>query len=219
MIDKRVIVSATIVLQYICVCAVLSFGEELRSLELAGEHHDASLHCTLEGSAADADAHEVEDADEPGSATIVDDTGRVEDALPISGGEVELHAGGNITLKTHFGTVTYYSDRNGYEARCGRCGPIDSGGFHGAKCILSKTCNGSDSKAAQGRPLGLISSWLMYGVECENKEQHKSYRPTRMERVVARLQFQEWYPEGFALLEEKERCPREDEDDEPVSLP
>ena len=92
---------------------------------------------------------------------------------------------------------------------------------HGPSCSKQRTLEASKrGRRAQGRPMGLLVSWLKAGMRplVENEEDHKKARIRRRERVASRLEV-EAYPDARPFLD-KERDPWSDESDgEPKGQP
>ena len=131
---------------------------------------------------------------------------------PAPGGD-----GGDLRMVVFIvpgGRITYYPVRNFMTGECNH--PA-----HG-KCVLQRTCNvGEGKKEWQGRPLGLLLSWLKKGRDLASKDEHwhRLVWPQHEERHDARLAFLTSDSADAVQLRRVERKPRPDEGPEPVGCP
>jgi hypothetical protein len=129
----------------------------------------------------------------------------------------EIHDRGHAIVRVEFpnrSTISLYSDGR-FEAVCRHPDHTPSG-----KCRLTRTsCESADPGAeAQGRPLGLLSAWVLATSDFSTREEHcnvfalyildSEARQAARNRLLA-------LP-GGALLLEAERAPREAEGPEPA---
>lgn len=110
------------------------------------------------------------------------------------------------------GKITYYPKGDFFEAVC-------FNREHKGKCQKSRVAHGTASRPAQGRPLGLLSAFLMDACDWPCKLTHEGAEPSHDQRSSARIFCRLGFP-TFACLEEKGRMTRDDEfEDEPEDLP
>ena len=69
----------------------------------------------------------------------------------------------DMVMGLHGGQIAFYANKHIFQATCGN-------GAHG-RCVLTRSAAGG-SRAAQGRPLGLLSAWLELGNNTASKDQH-----------------------------------------------
>eukprot|EP00971_Amphidinium_carterae_P025321 499916-Amphidinium_carterae.2 len=121
-------------------------------------------------------------------------------------GQLYRKADAEVVIGT--GAIRFYLNKDELVAYCGQQG-------HGS-CRLSRTCKQSSSskRPGQGRPLGLLSAWLLR--ECEDADAHKSFKPSLDERKLARGMLN-LCPDSDTLVS-AERMVRDGEDDEPDVL-
>lgn len=119
-------------------------------------------------------------------------------------------SGANITrieIPGH-GELVYYHDLEAIQAKCTEPGHGD--------CRKQRTIK-PGSKAGQGRPIGLLVSWLMQGSQFPSQAEHShSCKPSLDQRVEARNVFMGLdEAESFLAFE---RAKGSNEDDEPVRI-
>lgn len=91
------------------------------------------------------------------------------------------------------------------------------------KCRLNRTCNASNTRSAQGRPIGYLVTWLLDSGRHGNREAHFGARRadcvTRLDvRIAARAWFKERCPNAAGALS-KERPQGCDPNEEPPGVP
>ena len=123
--------------------------------------------------------------------------------------------------RVHFpvagGQIVFHKTRKDFYAECPVRG--DDVGQHGKLCRKCRTSKASGGrKSAQGRPLGLLVSWLQKAHEHASADSHKVLcRSSFAERKAAR-QFRKSLPGSSALLDH-ERPVQAGEDSEPEQEP
>jgi hypothetical protein len=147
------------------------------------------------------------------ASVILEEPDEIEPDASAGGDEGDHHA----LFRCEFpngGTVSYYKDGR-FEAVCRHPSHLPKG-----RCRLTRTCERSldETSEAQGRPLGLMSSWLLRADMFASKEEHCDlfalFVLTHEERLEARHQLQA-LPFGPQLCD-AERASREGEGAEPV---
>jgi hypothetical protein len=170
----------------------------------------------------------------PGSVAHVPSPARDDVGLP--GVDANLHAVGDDVGSAHgsvagrvlgqvgkadvtvdipgFGKISFYQRYQRFQATC--CAVE-----HGASCKLTRTQNRSIAKPAQGRPLGLMVSWLReLGPLVDCKADHRSeLLMTGLDRATRRghRHFLRTLPNGVELESREIRHPGEDS--EPEDMP
>lgn len=119
-----------------------------------------------------------------------------------------------FVLEHPLGTVRFYSSVQSFVAECTSPG-------HG-RCRLTRTCRPSPiaSKAAQGRPIGLLSAWLAQGSQFQNADEHKHafvVASISFEDRAAARQEASAFP-AYHTLTGFERPRRDEEGDEPAGI-
>ena len=180
---------------------------------VADDAEEAVSDCDPEGAESDADEggdhpcgdvpFEVEDNCARGS----DDPG------PPNGEAADDRQSAELVRKwPGHGKITFYKKKGFFEAVC-------SNRLHVGSCRRKRMQTASKTFAAQGRPLGLMASFLMEGPICTDKIEHDVFVPSKVQRLAARLFCRQEFP-LFAELERLERPKRDDEvDDEPDNCP
>ena len=111
------------------------------------------------------------------------------------------------------GSISFYRDGR-FEAVCRHCDHLPRG-----RCRLTRTCygTGNDTCPAQGRPLGLMASWILTQSNFADREDHTDlyavYSQSHEQRCLAREQLK-MLPDAADLLSH-ERKQRPDEPEEP----
>ena len=122
------------------------------------------------------------------------------------------------SLILEHGRITYYVNKNAFEATCNN----PSHGLSGA-CVLSRTANGRrrGNRIAGGRPVAFLAAWLQLGAQCNSKEEHwdrarwqEHLSHANRSSVRAALKDRAFGP----ILMAHERPREEDEDEEPATL-
>ena len=117
-----------------------------------------------------------------------------------------------LSEDTDRGRLTYYDKTKTIVASCG---------LHGARCRLTRTVQGSylEGREGQGRPLGLLYSWLSAPEGMEQHEHQREFRPDFPARCLARVLLVENGGPNIGRLFELERPRRDGEDEEPAEIP
>lgn len=120
-----------------------------------------------------------------------------------------MRTAAEISCVVDGGTITYYKNKQSYEARC----------TAHEKCRMTRTCLPSNSfiRKGQGRPLGLLASWLAGHSQFSTKFAHFLHSPNTGVRKQHRLKLME--TASGRLLLATERPQRGDSDIEPDHVP
>ena len=114
--------------------------------------------------------------------------------------------------------IKYYKTTQRLVAECAN--PLHNTGL---KCVLSRSCEGSDlaAYAGQGRPLGKLGAYLkaQYDPQCPDKRSHCKYNFARDSRVAARQEIKDLKSADSKELLKAERRQRKFEPEEPVRVP
>ena len=122
----------------------------------------------------------------------------------------QLRVRSDLVCEVPGGRIMYYHTKNLFTATCSQPG-------HG-QCVLTRSA-GAGRRAAQGRPLGLLASWLAAGARHATKAEHwdRSQWPSHEQRSTHRDLLAE-NPLGLQLLQE-ERPQEAGEAAEPDDVP
>ena len=111
-----------------------------------------------------------------------------------------VHAGSDATLSR----VRFKPQSNDMYVNCI---------YHGSGCSRTRTCNASQKRQRQGRPLGELSAWALLGASCATAQEHKSAQPSLEQKQQARLDLH--HDDAYASFTARERPRRDDEESEP----